>query len=36
MVCFALAALGGVALLVSVLLADRRIAGTARRERRKH
>jgi predicted unusual protein kinase regulating ubiquinone biosynthesis (AarF/ABC1/UbiB family) len=35
MVCFALAALGGVALLLSVLMADRRIAHTARDERRK-
>ncbi|MCU1593080.1 MAG: hypothetical protein JWO12_472, partial [Frankiales bacterium] len=34
MVCFALAAAGGVALLTSVLLADRRIARTARRDRR--
>jgi predicted unusual protein kinase regulating ubiquinone biosynthesis (AarF/ABC1/UbiB family) len=35
MVCFALAALGGVALLMSVVLADRRIARTARDDRRK-
>ncbi len=34
MVCFALAAGGGAALLVSVLLADRRIARTARDQRR--
>jgi ubiquinone biosynthesis protein len=34
MVCFALAAGGGAALLISVLLADRRIARTARRQRR--
>jgi ubiquinone biosynthesis protein len=34
MVCFALAAGGGFALLVSVLLADRRIARTARDQRR--
>jgi predicted unusual protein kinase regulating ubiquinone biosynthesis (AarF/ABC1/UbiB family) len=33
MVCFALAAAGGAALLVSVLLADRRIARTAKRQR---
>lgn len=35
MVCFALAAGGGLTLLVSVVLADRRIARTARRDRRK-
>jgi predicted unusual protein kinase regulating ubiquinone biosynthesis (AarF/ABC1/UbiB family) len=34
MVCFALAAGGGAALLVSVLMADRRIARTARDQRR--
>jgi ubiquinone biosynthesis protein len=34
MVCFALAAAGGAALLVSILAADRRIARTARRQRR--
>jgi ubiquinone biosynthesis protein len=34
MVCFALAAGGGLALLISVLLADRRIARTARDQRR--
>ena len=34
MICFALAAGGGLALLVSVLLADRRIARTARAQRR--
>ena len=34
MVCFALAATGGLALLISVVLADRRIAGTARRQRK--
>ncbi|GAC1442852.1 MAG: AarF/UbiB family protein [Mycobacteriales bacterium] len=34
MVCFALAAGGGSALLVSVLMADRRIARTAREQRR--
>jgi len=34
-ICFALAAGGGLALLVSVLLADRRIAATARRKRRR-
>jgi ubiquinone biosynthesis protein len=34
MVCFALAAGGGAALLISVLVADRRIAKTARRQRR--
>jgi hypothetical protein len=35
MVCFALAALGGVALLMSVVLADRRIARTAKEQRRR-
>jgi ubiquinone biosynthesis protein len=34
MVCFALAATGGLALLISVILADRRIANTARRQRK--
>ena len=34
MVCFALAAGGGAVLLISVLLADRRIARTARAARR--
>jgi hypothetical protein len=34
MVCFALAATGGVALLLSVILADRRIARTAKLQRR--
>jgi ubiquinone biosynthesis protein len=34
MVCFALAAGGGAALLISVLLADRRIARTAKQQRR--
>lgn len=33
-VCFALAATGGLALLISVILADRRIANTARRQRK--
>ncbi|MDP9183643.1 MAG: AarF/UbiB family protein [Actinomycetota bacterium] len=35
MVCFALAAAGGVALLLSVLLADRRISRTAKDQRQK-
>ncbi|HUR13309.1 MAG TPA: AarF/UbiB family protein [Mycobacteriales bacterium] len=35
MVCFALAALGGVALLLSAVLADRRISGTAKRQRQR-
>ena len=34
MICFALAAAGGLGLLLSVVMADRRIARTARRERR--
>jgi ubiquinone biosynthesis protein len=34
MVCFALAATGGFALLISVVVADRRIANTARRQRK--
>ncbi|HEX7405261.1 MAG TPA: hypothetical protein VF307_04985 [Candidatus Nanopelagicaceae bacterium] len=34
MICFALAATGGFVLLISVLLADRRIANTARRQRK--
>jgi hypothetical protein len=35
MVCFALAALGGVTLLLSVVLSDHRISRTARRQRRR-
>ncbi|MCU1601891.1 MAG: hypothetical protein JWO22_2600 [Frankiales bacterium] len=35
MICFALAATGGVVLLLSVVLADRRIASTARKQRGK-
>jgi ubiquinone biosynthesis protein len=35
MICFALAAAGGVALLLSVVFADRRIARTARDQRRR-
>lgn len=34
MVCFAMAAAGGLALLMSVVMADRRIANTARRQRK--
>lgn len=34
MVCFAMAAAGGFALLMSVVMADRRIANTARRQRK--
>ena len=36
MVCFALAAGGAFALVLSVLLADRRIAKTAKRDRRRN
>jgi hypothetical protein len=35
MVCFALAAGGAFALVVSVLMADRRIARTAKRDRQR-